>query len=356
MSRIVPVKTIDRILYPDALRVLAIVAVVTSHVSAPFLHSASLTSVGWMIANVADSLTRWAVPVFLMVSGIFLLDVDRSFEIRTFYKKNMVRLLTAYLFWDFIYQMITTKGSILLSIESVVLSRPHYHLEFLLYMMGLYVVVPVLRGFIKNATRREYIYYISVWIIASSIFPLGQQFAPEQIRQVFIMLSARINFNFFINYTGYLILGQYLHRFPITGRVKTTIYVIGGACGLWTITSTTVLSRIAGHLDTTFFAYKQLNVILMSVAVFIFVKSFVEKKKSIQRYQREITALSACAFGVYLIHVIFLILFSIFDMEWMRHSYAIPVVVILICVLSFTAIQIWRISYIAIINHFRGLK
>ena len=68
-----------RYLYADILRVSAIVGVVFLHVAAQIIYQFNTVGRGWWwTANVIDSCTRWAVPIFIMLSGMLLLDPSKA--------------------------------------------------------------------------------------------------------------------------------------------------------------------------------------------------------------------------------------------------------------------------------------
>ena len=43
--------------------------------------------------------------MFLMLSGALMLDPGKPFQIRTLYRKNILRILTAFLFWSALYAL-----------------------------------------------------------------------------------------------------------------------------------------------------------------------------------------------------------------------------------------------------------
>jgi surface polysaccharide O-acyltransferase-like enzyme len=60
----------DYLIWADALRVLAAVAVVVMHVSATALKQSDCFD--WWIGNIFVSLSQWGVPIFIMISGALL--------------------------------------------------------------------------------------------------------------------------------------------------------------------------------------------------------------------------------------------------------------------------------------------
>lgn len=61
----------------DLVKTLAIVSVLLIHVSAPGLSGAEVGSPRWLTCLFWDSISRMAVPLFLMASGALLLDPER---------------------------------------------------------------------------------------------------------------------------------------------------------------------------------------------------------------------------------------------------------------------------------------
>lgn len=58
-----------RITYLDYLKVFATFAVIILHVVAQNWYITDVNSFGWKTLNVYSSMVRWAVPVFVMISG-----------------------------------------------------------------------------------------------------------------------------------------------------------------------------------------------------------------------------------------------------------------------------------------------
>jgi len=67
----------NRILYPDILRILAVFAVMMIHVSASGFYTNPVQSFTWQVVNFYECMVRWAVPVFVMVTGMFFLNLSK---------------------------------------------------------------------------------------------------------------------------------------------------------------------------------------------------------------------------------------------------------------------------------------
>lgn len=87
----------ENLAWLDLLRVGAALAVVVLHVSAePVVSIPDRDSALWHAGNAFDSLSRWCIGGFIMVSGALLLDPSRHESAREFYQKRARRILPAF--------------------------------------------------------------------------------------------------------------------------------------------------------------------------------------------------------------------------------------------------------------------
>lgn len=112
---------VNHIFYIDMLRVLAIIAVLLMH-TAGHRSPNEVSTIEWQICNIFDSGTRWAVPIFVMISGCLFLDKNKEISIKKLYRKNILRIITAYIFWSLIYTLVfsTIKYYKLLLMEGII--------------------------------------------------------------------------------------------------------------------------------------------------------------------------------------------------------------------------------------------
>ena len=74
MDVTIQTKTNGRILYFDFLRIFATLAVMVLHVAAQNWYGTSVPSFEWQTFNFFDSIVRWGVPIFVMISGALFLN------------------------------------------------------------------------------------------------------------------------------------------------------------------------------------------------------------------------------------------------------------------------------------------
>lgn len=99
---------VDRDYSIDLLRVSAAIGVVLLHSAAIYLEVSPVNSFRWEFANIFDTLTRWAVPVFVMMSGAFLLKKEISLKL--LYGKYIKHLFILLVCWNVIYNLSISKS------------------------------------------------------------------------------------------------------------------------------------------------------------------------------------------------------------------------------------------------------
>ena len=120
----------QRVACYDVLRVAATFAVVALHLSAQHWADTDIYSTAWQAFNLYDSLVRWTVPVFVMISGVFFLAGTQS--LRQILRKNVLRIVTAFVFWSALYAAYAYFfNKCALSTAVTLFFSGHYHMWFL---------------------------------------------------------------------------------------------------------------------------------------------------------------------------------------------------------------------------------
>lgn len=94
-------KSNERTVYFDYLRVFATFAVMILHLSAQNWYITDVNEFEWQTFNFYDSIVRWSVPVFVMISGALFLN--RDIKLKTIYTKYILRIVVSYVAWSAIY-------------------------------------------------------------------------------------------------------------------------------------------------------------------------------------------------------------------------------------------------------------
>ena len=91
------------IFYIDFLRFIAVIAVIAIHVLGPFRYLyGEIPDSQWLAATSINSISRWAVPVFMMISGALLLSTDRAFNCEHYLSKRLAKVASPCVGWTLI--------------------------------------------------------------------------------------------------------------------------------------------------------------------------------------------------------------------------------------------------------------
>ena len=289
----------NRIIYLDYMRIAATIAVMVIHVCASRFYVTDVNSIAWKTYNVFDSISRWSVPVFVMISGALFLP--RTISIKVIYKKYILKMIAAYIIWSIIYVLplkLAFPDNLLLIIDG------HYHMWFIKMIIGIYICIPLIKPIVENENRMNY--FLALFVIITVIVPSFSQFildfTPEYINEVvYTFKKCFDNMNIYIGYIGYFVLGYYLDIHLFDKKQELVVYLMGIMGFIMTISFNYLISVKAQEPCENYYTYFMLNVFLESLAVFVFLKNNYVRfgiKESI------IAKVSKCSFVAYLVHVL----------------------------------------------------
>ena len=284
----------------DVLRLLSSFAVVLLHVAAQRM-SAQTVGGAWLPCLV-NSLCRFAVPVFVMISGRYMLAGECS--VRRGLKKAGVMFLTM-LGWSALYLLYDlTQGWQPDGIAQVVyrlLTEP-VHLWYFYAAAALYLFTPVLAVFTRAATRQQLLYAVALTGLFGSVVTIMLRTSH------FALLGAVMDKSKIPMSMGFLccyFLGYYLTRFPL-GKRGRLLLALGGLLG-WAATfgGTMWLSGRAGNWNDLLLSFFAPNVMLTAAAVFALVNGCPEGAFP-PRARRLLAAAGRTTGVIYGLHVLLL--------------------------------------------------
>lgn len=290
-----------RTIYFDYLRVIACFAVIVLHVSAGQWHDYTEPTFEWNVMNIYDSATRFCVPIFLMISGALFLNPEKKLSLRKLYTHNILRVITAFCFWSFIYACYTFTPSEGPSFLTLLLCG-HLHMWFLWLIVGLYMLVPILRKVVENRRVMEYFLLLSFVFsfVIPFIFDLTKIFIPflSSIVSIGETYINNLHLSMLSAFTFYFVLGYYLHTTRVNKRIENTFILLGALSSIGIAALTYFLFHLKGILDMSFYRYGTFLVSLESIAVFLLVKRLGNVESKI------VYSISKYSFGIYLIHIL----------------------------------------------------
>ena len=323
----------ERTIYFDLLRIIATVAVVGIHVNSKGWYYSDVATIDWNIYNVFASIPRCAVAIFCMISGALFLDVDKKIEIRSLYKKNILRICTAFLFWSSTYAVLTAFTENNWNIVDIMknIINGHYHMWFLFMIIGFYIMIPIIRKVVEDRNVAKYFIILSV-IVSFAVSPFFSFFGFSEGTKIL----DNFYFDMLLGYTPYFVIGYYLYKYDVSKFVQRIIYILGSLAVVLTTIATAVLSNIKGEPNTVLYELLTLNILFESLAVFLMGKYVFSKIKFSSKAIEFINILSRDTFGIYLSHVLFIeILYNLgLKTDIFTPLLSVPLIIVLVFVIS----------------------
>ena len=334
-----------RVIYLDYLRIIATFFVIILHISGQNIANVSINSLDFHVMNIFDSLSRFTVPMFVMISGTLFLNPKKNFSTKKLFTKNIFRLLTAFVFWSLIYTILShlkhPKGIISFIFD---FALGYYHLWFVYMLIGLYIITPILRKIVESKVITKYFLILSV--VVNFIIPISLEIVGIQYLN---SIYNNIGLNLLFGYSFYYILGYYLSIEDIKSNWRKIIYFLGIFGALATIVLTFIISRESNVLKTVFYDNFSITILFQSIALYVFAKY---KMNDIKIDINKITKISNCCFGIYLIHALIINILNIFNINTLtiHPLISIPLLSIIVYIISF--ILTFILNKIPIINKY----
>lgn len=308
-----------RYTFIDVLRILSIYAVVFLHTLVPAVTSYGFVPVWqWDIAIAFSSLTRFAVPLFIMLSGAVLLE-NKQETLSVFYIKRMKRLGIPLLVWVVIFGLYRhyvsgTPFSFSYLIQQMVFNQPYEHLYFLVILLELAFITPVLRIYLSKILHTKQLY---VFLVFTTLL-------------TFLWIPNRFIGTLFIPYLGYYVLGFVLLHARTKKYTKVSLFAIVG-----TMIATAVLTH---HLTITgvtnnlyFFSFTNPVVFITTISIFIFVKNLGIKKKHMNGLQNIVPLI----LGMYIFHPILLErIYPLVNIHMLVYTLLSPIIALIVFYLT----------------------
>ena len=324
----------QHIVWLDVVRFIAMFTVVCCHCTDPFnFYPGTAPNIGeiklW--GAIYGSVLRPCVPLFVMITGALLLPV--SGDASTFYKKRIPRVFYPFLIWSVLYNLFpwitgllglnpqiildffpyageeVMQQSFSVSLEYILMIPFNFsilavHMWYIYLLIGLYLYLPVFSAWVEKASERAKLMFLLAWGV-TLLLPYYYQFVSNYLWGTcswnsFGMLYAFAGFN------GYLLLGHYLKNLEWslkkTLAIGIPMFAVGYAVTFLGFRHITALPEYTDEMLELFFTYCSLNVVMMTIPVFMLAKKV---KVNSERMKKALANLTVCGFGIYMIHYFF---------------------------------------------------
>lgn len=296
------INTDKRICYLDLLRIFACLAVILLHTAAIGWGKTSLDSPSWFVLNFYDSISRWCVPVFVMISGA--VNLTKKPPLKKVLTKQIPRiLLYLYTASFFFYVMPLLETHDLNKYLVLILKAPLVY-WYLFLQCALYLISPCLYPLTESpkTVRNLLFLMLPLAFLLPQAASVSEHLLPNTYK-VLEYIRDQTKLGPGLEYLWYYLCGWYLHHESVRPRVRRSLLAasaVGFAATFW---FTHRYSLYLGQASSLFYENNTLNVLLQSVGVFLLVQLLEEKLKPSSAFAKWSGRISNLTFLVYLLHV-----------------------------------------------------
>lgn len=342
-----------KLLYPEVMRIIAIVAVCTQHVTSQALGELEFWSPNWQMIQAMHVLVQWCVPLFLMVSGIFLLDPAREITMKKIYRVYISRMLLAIVIMvpvhEFVLNAVCEHQCIIdwefwKEILRTLLYSDGSAVYWYLYMMiGLYIYLPLYRALTRSLKDDEYLYLLIMIFIGISCISRIHRLGIESLEPIYIFFR-KLKLHKMFRHGFYFMLGYYLSRHEIPAKLRYGIYGIAMVALGISLHFTRNISIDNGKYVEVWTSDSSPAQVFAVIAIFALIKQLAAKVKENSCLYRIFMLLGSLSFGVYLIHNMIICIFRTYGFGGFMGNplWAVPLVTISVYVISVGIVFVLR--------------
>ena len=288
-----------QIAYLQWLRLFGAAAVVLMHTAASRWQTVPIDSARWLALTGWDSLVRWPVPVFVMITGAIFLP--RKTSVRDAIRRYVPRMALAYLIWATVYAIHAAGPDAGFREIVTAAASGHYHLWYLPFLCGVYLMLPFLQKIAEDEKLTAQLLGLSL-VIAQGIpwlVDLAAVLLPEWSKPL-RAVENHLHFTFFFDLMSLLLMGHLLARREISPKARRLLWGAGVLSIPLTTAGTVWLTGVTGAPSTIFFDHASPTTLCAGAALFVFAKYHLTALPGWAAW------LADRSFGVYLIHVLVL--------------------------------------------------
>lgn len=283
----------------DYLKFISCLFVIIIHVSSGYIsNNIQENNFNFIIANIFDSFSRIAVPIFLMISGLFNIKNKENAESNKYYakiNKEYTFPLIAYNFLYFLYVILKkyfVYGSFQIKNVSFEIFRTgttFYHLWYLNMIIFIYLLTPFIIKY-KNKVGEKIFLYTAIAILITEM-----------------IVSYMLEYNIFWLYKFLIYLGYYMIGYSVGNRVellkslskKKLIYLyIGMSFLIFLLTQLSIMNKEIGYEKLKYYEIMNPLVVVAAISVYLlFLKIDMKKNKFINFIKDNL-------FQIYLLHAL----------------------------------------------------
>jgi surface polysaccharide O-acyltransferase-like enzyme len=342
----------------DFLRAFAVLAVIIIHTAAKFKEINSLNSL--VLVNIfIDVVSHFAVPVFILISGIVLsYNYYENINYKSYYIKRFFSIIPQFLFFSIFYLVFSVimghrNPSFSKAIDLIISGESSYHLWFFVLLIQFYLIYPLLiKLYLLCLSRNKLSLFIILPLIIQILFYFLSVFLPAPYNKNISSLIDYYIHNVFISHIFYFVLGIHFGRNiksmnnyinNINDKILYFLLILSNV-SIYIIKIKGMEIYGTNEINTLFLlpikTIEPLQYILSFILLWKISSKLIDRNNFIVRLLKDIGRFS---FGIYLVHVFFIIVltkilepYNITFTDWIYY----PIIFFCVSILSYLTCKI----------------
>ncbi len=343
-------KESGRLQHIELLRVLAMVAVVLTHIGTTASTDFAENYVSWggVFYLSLVNFFHFAVPIFFMISGALLLNPKKDISIKRLFKRYIVKYVGVlmifgwgYAFIEEIFTYRQFKVEYLInSFVNMLCGKSWAHMWYMYALVGVTLCIPILRMVVKYFSKEENNYFLIITILFFSIIPFVTNLLD---------CSFGISFPMGNIYCLYMLLGYWLENEKIVMPRGVAIVSIAIIIPVFIVGA---YLKVMKGIDLGVGAYYSPLVAIWAIALFSLIRHKYNGENFLKPISKKIVSfLSGVSFGVYLIHMFWInLLFKFLDVNPFEPNAIVGFCILGILVLLTSILSAWILKKIPLLK------
>ena len=329
----------------DILKIFACFAVILQHNADLSITEPNVWGVHFLFYYIG----RFAVPIFVMASGVLLLDEHKSITIRSIFIKYIPRIIFPLI--TIVYVMEMTDMFLTKQYTWKILYRPIIHVGtnsvsipywYIYMLIGLYMILPFVRKIVHQSSKKELEYFLLLFFSVRAVVPFLDIVTRST---VWSKVVNSFMLNIFSGYMALLVLGYYLNRYA--KQYKTILLlIIDFAVVFLPLLYVFAFAEDKYNTGLFFADIFSANMLIHSILLFLIVKNICNGLN--EMCKEKIVWISGMTFGIYILHVYIMQMFNLIGIkEYNWGWFQIPACALLNFIVCMGIISIGRVLRIS---------
>jgi surface polysaccharide O-acyltransferase-like enzyme len=295
---------------------------------------------------ISRQLSEVAVPIFILLSGAFVLAAKSTKDYKSFYKKTWKKMVIPTIIFSVIYLFATCalyvhigyfenfKEGMIFQLQQALLGKPSDHMWYMYMLIAVYIMCPFVVGMKDMLGEKNFKY--AAWIV----------WVWGTIGNSFDNITIYWSLSFAINMLGIFMIGYVAHEWAKKKEsIRSGVLMLLAGIGLSLLEVAAYFIGQTHPLIQKIFGNDQPFSPLIVLAGFFYVAAF-----TVFRFKKDCTYLSALTYWVYLVHPLIMYVVNLTEAKIFNITYNEVGATNMIAVSTVNTIIIYVLSFV--VGHF----